>query len=178
MTEKQLLSDLKSGNRQAYRTIFMEYYKIVLAYLIKLSGDMVLSEDLAQGVFLKLWTRRNAINIHTSLKKYLYSTAYNSFMDYHRAAEREKTMHADYLYTSGLIQEEQETGHRQKLDRDICRLKKLIGELPPRCRKIFLLNKLEGKKYREIAEQLDISVKTVEAQMYIAMKKLREELKK
>ncbi|UNY98441.1 RNA polymerase sigma-70 factor [Zhouia spongiae] len=175
MLENQLLSDLKNGSKQAYRNIFLKYYKVILAYLIKLTGDLLLSEDLTQSVFLKLWTKRKSINVHTSLKQYLFSTAYNSFMDHYRSREREKNMHSDYLITSETFQEEHDHTGLKRLEDDLNRLRGLIDALPPKCKEIFLLSKQEGLKYKEIAEKLNVSLKTVESQMYIAMKKLREE---
>ncbi|MCQ0112009.1 RNA polymerase sigma factor [Zhouia amylolytica] len=174
MMENWLLSELKKGSKEAYRNIFMKYYKIVLAYLIKLSGDLSLSEDLAQGVFLKLWTKRKSLQIHTSLKKYLFSTAYNSFMDHFRDLERERIMQRDYLQFSSLTNDEQEIKNQEQLESDLRRLRELIDDLPPKCKEIFLLSKQEGLKYKEIANRLDVSIKTVESQMYLAMKKLRE----
>ncbi|MBC9795431.1 RNA polymerase sigma-70 factor [Sinomicrobium weinanense] len=177
MEDDYLLSELKRGNKKALCEIFRIYYKIVLAYLVKLSNNLTLSEDIAQSCFVDLWSKRKTLKIHTSIKKYLFSMAYNSFVDDYHKKVKEQNSYREYWYVRS-EDEEDDQGAFENIDDNIEKMQSLIGELPPRCREILLLSKQERLKYREIAERLNISVKTVEAQMCIAMKKLREGFKK
>lgn len=141
------------------------------------------AENVVQDVFLLLWEKKNILRPEVSLTAYLFTLVKNKCIDLLR-----HKMVAD-MYSEN-IQSEYKEEMNVKLysleslnygfnsDEDIeTLLQKAIDKLPERCRQIFIKSRIEGKKYKEIAEELNISVNTVEGQMSIAFKKLREELK-
>ena len=149
--------------------------------------DYVLSdeeaENIAQDVFLEFYQKREELGIHINLVAYLFTSVKNKCIDYlrRRLMEQEAAVK---------MQEEFDLSFRMKFDsleafnieglsedniKDI--IEKALDTLPERCREIFVMSKIEGKKQKEIAEELNVSVKTIESQMTIAYKKLREELK-
>ena len=174
MEENDLLELLKKGCKKAFESLFELYYKSVLTYILSLCRDFALAEDIVQHCFMVLWSKRAELNIHTSVKKYLFSTAHNFYMDICRKKQREAVSFELWEYTAQyeILPEEESL---ENLEKDLDSVKKIIDKLPPRCKEILIMNKLQGLKYREIAEKLEISIKTVEAQMSIAMKKLRNE---
>jgi RNA polymerase sigma-70 factor (ECF subfamily) len=141
------------------------------------------AENIAQDVFLALWEKRDDLQVHVSLTSYLFTLLKNRCIDHLRrkthAENANKQMQENFTselkmklysleaFNQSLISDEQiET-----------LIKEAIDSLPQKCREIFILNKIEGKKYKEIANELNLSVSTVENQMGIALRKLREKLK-
>ena len=141
------------------------------------------AENIIQDVFLHLDERRDLMDAYTNLTAYLFTSIKNRCLDYLRKWVLEQE-------TAQGVQDEFEMELRMKYDSleifntqfsdetDIGELlDNALQKLPERCRNIFIMNKLEGKKQKEIAEELNLSINTVESQMGIAYKKLREELK-
>ena len=141
------------------------------------------AENIIQDVFLHLYERRDLMDAYTNLTAYLFTSIKNRCLDYLRKWVLEQE-------TAQGVQDEFEMELRMKYDSleifntqfsdetDIGELlDNALQKLPERCRNIFIMNKLEGKKQKEIAEELNLSINTVESQMRIACKKLREELK-
>ena len=131
---------------------------------------MDLSRSLVQEVFVDLWTKRERITLKYSIKSYLYNAVRNRSVDYLRAAKKSVKLSAvsDQLQTSFTDPVEEAELADQ--------INKSINELPEKCKEVFVLCRIEGLKYSQIAEKLNISVKTVEMQMGIALKKLRDKL--
>ncbi len=171
MTDLTLIQEIKENNKKSFEILFQRYYHSLVAYITTFTKDPDLSEDIVQQTFIKIWTRRAELNIKTTIKSYLYTATYNCFVDHYR-----KTKSLDLFF-----EEFQEQALRNAIDEDkeltekkILKLKEILETLPPKCREILELNKIGGLKYREIAEQLDISQKTVEAQIRIAFQKIRQ----
>ena len=174
-TSIQLLKSLlKKGDADAFKALYNVYYDRLFNFINSYTNSRELTQDIVQETFLKLWNTREKIEIEKSLGGYLYTIAYNTFINTHRKAQRNlKTLDAlAYKKMNELIEEDSE-----KRSKKIQKVKEAIEKLPPKCKKIFLLSKYQGYSYSEIAEQLNISVKTVEAQMGNAFSRIRNEYK-
>jgi RNA polymerase sigma-70 factor (ECF subfamily) len=141
------------------------------------------AENIIQDVFTSLWERRGDLKRHVSLASYLFILIKNRCIDHLR-----RKKHADAgkrrMQESFTYEQQMKLYSLEALDHTLISgsdieqvITRAIDSLPPKCREIFILNKIDGKKYREIAEELHISVSTVENQMSIALRKLREQLK-
>jgi len=131
-------------------------------------------EDLAQNVFIRLWEKRHKINITSSLGAYLRRMAINEALGHLR---KNKNVHIEKL-TPITPQKETENTETNYLHQELQeQIAAAIDTLPPKCRRVFQLSRYEGLTYREIAEKLGISVKTVENQMGKALRVLREKMK-
>lgn len=173
MDETSLIAQIKEGNKLAFRQFFNCYYQPVCAYLNNFTTDRHAAEDLAQLVFVDFWNKRETIKIHTSPKSYLYKMAYNQFLTSLRKKKKEATILEQLKYEAlQTITTPSEAEMEQKSQR----LWQVIGQLPERCQEVVKL-KMEGFKYREIADALGLSVKTVESQMRVAFIKIREDYK-
>ena len=133
------------------------------------------AENVVQDVFLYLWENRESIEIHTNTDAYVFTLIRHKCLDYlkHKAVEEEYAR--EYLLSISSL-EKLETTLESGVDIATI-VSEAIGQLPPRCREVFMLCRIEGKTYKEVAEILSISNKTVENQMNIALKKLKSELK-
>jgi len=166
-----LIQAIIKGNALAFKTFFEQYYLPLVAYMTTFTNDRHLSEDLVQQAFITLWNRRSSLNVNKSTKSFLYTIAYNAYVDHYRKQKRQDTFF-DGLRLQALqegIPEETEL-----MEARIAKLKTIVEQLPPRCKEILELNKLDGLSYKDIAEKLGISLKTVESQMRIAYQKIRK----
>ena len=171
MNDLSLITAIKNNDRKAFEGLFNKYYSPLVSYINTFTNDIYLSEDIVQQTFIVLWDKRLKLNITKSPKSYLYSVAYNMYIDHYRKLKKQD-LFFDELRESALrsiINEDDELAEKR-----IKKLKTIVENLPPRCKKILQLNKLSGLKYKEISVMLGISQKTVEAQMRIAFQKIRK----
>lgn len=170
MQNDLLLAQIKQGNEKAFRVLFEKHYRPLCLYLRSFTPDMDTAQELAQNAFVDFWNRRNEIEIQTSVKSYLFRMGYNLFLNGLRYKKKQETL-LEELKREALEQEMQRPEDQLKEATE--KLKKIVETLPPKCQEILQM-KMQGYKYQEIADQLDISVKTVESQMRIAYIKIRE----
>ncbi len=149
------------------------HYNELCAYIYNLSRDKQLAEDIVQNVMLKIWKNRKSLRITTSMKSYLYKSCYYELLDSYKRNKKElnyiEQIKKDALE---LFVEEDNDFVKNR----IIKVREEIEKLPPKCKEVFVLNKLQGFKYKEVAEQLNVSIKTVEAQMYKAMTRIKKSL--
>lgn len=143
-------------------------------YTYGLSKDKTLAEDIVQNVFFKLWKNRKKIEILDSINSYLFKACYNEFIDNYK--KQKKTI--DYLTEIRIsamdffIDDTIDTIQQER----ITSIKKAIEKLPNKCKEVFIMIKIEGLKYKEVADNLKISIKTVEAHMSLALRKIKEQI--
>jgi RNA polymerase sigma-70 factor (ECF subfamily) len=158
---------------------FDQVYVCYFTRLHRFAKEYVMSdedaENIVQDVFMMLWEKRQVLNVQISLTAYLFSLVKNKCIDY----LRHKVIAEEYKQElNAKLSSLEEINRAFSSDEDIERfINEAINKLPKRCREIFIMSRVEGKKYQEIADELNISVNTVENQMSIALKKLRVELK-
>lgn len=164
---------LRRGDEAAFDVMFRRWYEPLCGYASRLTdGDMDEAEDLVQQVFVKLWEQRERLDITWSIKAYLYKTVHNAALNRLRAANTR----SKYLETNAAQLENANVTPDDTASELHERLQKALDLLPPQCRHVFELSRFEELKYREIADQLGISIKTVETQMGKALRILRLQL--
>jgi RNA polymerase sigma-70 factor (family 1) len=164
---------MKAGSRSKswFEHIFNKNYQIVLNYLYYLSGDSALSEDLVQDVFMQLWEKRDEVKDET-VRAYLYTIARNSFL---KSTRRQKY---DLKFRSEYFEENEHESPEYLMEmKDFDRkLQEVLAALPEKSRVVFLMNRMDGMTYPEIAKSLGVTVKAVEKQMSRALSIIREKL--
>lgn len=179
--EKHLLKRLADDDEKSFEYIFNFYYKQLKSYATSFLLDPVLSQDIIQEVFFKVWDNRKSLEIKGSLRAYLYRMVHNQCLDYIRQIKYD--FHSidtiDLHKRSDIIgfKENDPILERIFSDEMLIAFESAVEKLPAQCKKIFLKNRIENLSYKEIAEELNISVSTVKNQMMIAMNKLSSELK-
>lgn len=172
------LSDSKPLNLKestSFEQVFRTYYSGLKAYAQKILQDPIQAEEVVQEVFFKLWEKRKEVAIDTSLKSYLFRAVHNHCLNIFK----HEKVRENYRSHVESHKEEFELDESDTMIATDVKEKILegIALLPEQCARVFRMNRLEGYKYREIAEELGISQKTVEAQMSKAMRRMREHLK-
>lgn len=155
-----------------FEALFKEWFQTLTNYAYKLLLDQSSAEDAVQQVFAKVWEKRNQLEIDSSVKSYLFRATYNTCMN--ELKRNKKLNHFEELAEKASHFSADETARSSDLERSI---KQGLNNLPERCRAIFVLSRYENLKYKEIAQLLDISIKTVENQMGKALKLMRVHLK-
>lgn len=173
MDEKLLLNQIKNDNQLAFKQLFDVYYPPLCAYLKNFTTDNLMIDELAQSTFVSFWKQRHKLEIKTSVKGYLFRMAYHRFLKVYENDRKKDKMLAAIKYdvlNDMFIEQEDE------LDARINQLKASIDALPKKNKEILLL-KRQGYKNREISEELGLSIKTVEAHIRTAYKKIKEDFK-
>jgi len=172
--DNELYIKLKTGDERAFQTLFQKYYSAMCHFARQFLNDSELAEETVQDMFVKIWEKRETLNIETSVKHYFFRSIRNHCLNQIQHEKIKKQ------YATAILESSQQEINTEQyyIEVDLVkRIEKSIDSLPPKRKEIFRLSREQGMKYKEIAETLQISVKTVEAQMGLALKHLREELK-
>ncbi len=170
----------KSGDANAFKTIYKQYYNLVAGLVREYINDATIVEEIVQDVFLELWKNRKKLSPQTNFRNYLYTLAKHRSIDVLRKTLSEKK------YISATFQKEQQFNYdalkqlnssRLEYDELMHILQAALKKLPKDIAITFEMNRLEGLKYKEIAAELGISIKTIEFRISKALSFLRKELK-
>jgi RNA polymerase sigma-70 factor (ECF subfamily) len=169
----ELISSLKRGDSKGYQYLVSSYHIKLCVYAKSLTNDSDLAEDIVQNVFMSIWKNRNKLKEEFAVKSYLYKSVYNEFIDQYRKKKAVFTLEKKYIEALTYIVEEEDEKSLEKLMNIV---KKEIDKLPPKCKQTFLLSKEEGLTNVEIAEYLNVSIKSVEAHITKAFSILRKSI--
>lgn len=172
-TTDLLVSRLIAKDQSAFELVFHEYYSALCQYAASYLHDVSLAEGIVQEVFVRFWEKCQELAPDSSIKSYLYRAVHNACLN-HIKHLKVRDNYRQYVIDQMEQAEDPIEESEEELEKQVLRA---IDKLPPQCRKIFRMSRLEGLKYREIAEHLELSIKTVEVQMGKALRFLREELK-
>ncbi len=166
---------MQQFGKQHLEKIFKDHFKNLVFFAVLYVKDMETAREIVQDAYIALWEKRPDIDVSKDIKSYLSTSIKNKCLNYLRFNSK---FNRDLIEFEGLMTENEPAPDALfQADELSLKIEKLINELPEKCREIFLLNRYEGLKYKEIANQLDISVKTVEAQISKALQHLRENLR-
>jgi len=173
--EKELFDRIKKSDEKAFEMLFHKYYGHLCLFATKIIKDDASAEEIVQDLFVKLWEKREQLSIETSLKNYLFRSVKNLCLNYIQH-NKTKIVHAQSVL-SEMESNFSDDNNYPEIDLAF-KIEESINSLPGKRREIFRLSRQEGLKYHEIAEKLNISIKTVETQMSLAIKTLRDKLRK
>jgi RNA polymerase sigma-70 factor, ECF subfamily len=173
MEDRALLQRIQAGDEGAYDSVFRTWYPVLVRVATSLVRDPDAAEEVAQDVMVELWRRRHVLDAGVSLGGYLLRSVRNRSLNQLRHLRVRKQSEADI---EASYQTPAASDHPVVAEELATAARIAVEELPPRCREVFELSRVHGLKYSEIAAALDISVKTVEAQMGKALKIMRERL--
>lgn len=163
-----------------YKALFRKYYPSLIFYATRIVGEEE-SEDVVQDVFVELWKRKDSIKIGDQIQAFLYRAVYTRALNvlkhrnveegYSAAMEEINQRRAEFYQPDNneVIRKIEDMELQQEID-------DAINELPDKCKEVFKLSYLHEMKNKEIADVMDVSLRTVEAHMYKALKYLRNRL--
>lgn len=159
-------------DRHTFENIFREHHARCLAFAVHYTGSLHEAEEVVQQVFLRLWEKRDSVDITGVVRSYLFAAVRNTAI----SNWRKETVRVEREYVAGGFREDDAPGQMPAWELE--RLyQQALEQLPERCREVFVLSRQQQLKYNEIATVMNISVKTVENQMGKALKIMHKELK-
>ncbi|MCL2290655.1 MAG: RNA polymerase sigma-70 factor [Bacteroidetes bacterium] len=175
MREEIDIADLKAGNAKIFEMLFKQWYEPLCRYAYSMLHNQEEAEDITQKTFCKLWDQREKMEIHTSIKSYLYRMVHNACLNKIKQWQMQSEHHEQIAYSSVSVANhvEQTVAHKELSHQ----IELAIAALPERCREVFLLSRMQHLSYIEIAQKMQISPNTVETQIVKALKTLRIKLK-
>ena len=161
-------------DKSQFENLFRMHFKHLCNFAVQYVGDADAAQDICQKVFISLWEKREEMNPENSIKSYLFTSVKNRCLNYIRDNKKFRSRILDLECADFETVEAQDDFAEENLKNKI---EKALSLLPEKCRMVFEMSRFQNMKYREIAEELDLSQKTVEAHMSKALKTLRGELK-
>lgn len=174
MANSTLIDEIRQGDERAFHSLFQQYFSVLAVFAKKYVNDLDLAQDLVQEVFVKFYEQRATINVHTSLKSLLYQSVRNKCLD-HLRMQQTRSEHHDRILAASANLEIDATDFMEQAELEQ-KVYLAISTLPEQCQRIFKMSRFEGKRNQEIADELNISKRTVETQISNALKKLRTEI--
>jgi RNA polymerase sigma-70 factor, ECF subfamily len=170
--DRELAVLIRDGDHHAFKRFFEKHQEPLLSFLISKGMQLQEAEDILQQAFLVIWNKRNELQANRSVRSFLFTIAYNRMLNYFRD---QKNIEPDYAYklsdSSNNPHENAETSEAMKA------MQKALEVMPEKRRRVFELCYLQEFTYKEAAEALDVTRKTVENNMALALKDLRKALK-
>ena len=175
MNQRKLILGLKRGDHDSYETLFDLYYVKFVNFADAILKDRTVAKDIVQEAFIKIWVNRARLDENLSLENYIYVIVKRLVLNHIRDNKPAESLEAGKVQTlqsntwggEDLIVIANETRHR---------IQDIISKMPLQRRTVFIMSRSQGMSNKEIADALQISVKTVERHMTLALAELRENI--
>lgn len=168
MDAKNILCDIAAGDTEAFKTLFEMFYPKVKVFLVKLLKDDKASEDIAQDIFVKLWSMGPSLPEISSFNAYLYRMTKNAAINYLRDRKPSVDISELLIICDGDIEQEYYRKEKELL------VRLAVEQMPSQRKRIFTMSRYQGMTNDEIAKSLGLSKHTVENHLSLALKELRE----
>ncbi|WP_216823403.1 RNA polymerase sigma factor [Niastella vici] len=170
--EQQLLNGLRQGDQACFDQLYSLYSERLFVNLLKLVKHPETAEEILQDIFIVVWEKRNTIDIHTSIRAYLFRIGENKVYDFYRKARRDKVL---YAHVKAAASEQYTHIEESLLFRENEQLlQAAVASLPPTRRQVFELCKLQGQTYEQVSNLLGISTSTVNDHIVKATRSIRQ----
>lgn len=172
MNSEQIINFLRHRNEKGLTILFDLYYERLYLFAERYIYDAAKAHDIVQDVFLKIWEKAGQFELRGSIQNYLFVSVRNGCLNYLKSLQIEDRHHRKYAeaYVDScnidMVEEEE----------ILVKVRMILDELPEKCREVCVLRFVEGYKYREIAEKLDLNENTVKAHLHRGMDKLKQVL--
>lgn len=173
MSDGELTAAVRDGDDRAFNALFLRWYPQVAKFLTLLVKNPEQAEDLAQGVFMKVWLYRDRLDPSKSLKNYLFVLARNAALDVFKS-KRHLVM-ADTATAPERPSQEMTEFNAEYTEANSL-IRKLVNDMPPQRRQIFQMSRFQQLSHEEIARELNLSVRTVEKHIQLALQDIRKHL--
>jgi len=175
VNQEQLIRKLHAGHESAYEELFRTYYVELSNHAYKYLMDIEVAKEIVQDLFVNIYKKRDKLELNSSLKSYLYRSVHNRCLN-HIKAQKTKEKYVAYIKYNSTNAENQIENKIYANELESALLN-AISQLPPKCRMVFKMNRMEGLTNSEIAEKLELSKRTVETQITKALKILRTKIR-
>jgi len=174
--DTELVKALQKGDIDAFNQLYAKYNLKLFYFIRGYIGSKEDAEEIIQEVFITIWETRKRLKEYLSFNSYIFTISYNAILKFYRNKGR-RQKHMD-IYLKGLEDRSNKTLKEVEYDSLVTLIEKIIVQLPPKRQKVFRLSREKGLSNKEIAKQLNLSIRTVEAQIYQAIKFIKKKLEK
>lgn len=171
---REMVQQIQAGNRHAFEKLFYAYYHELCSLAYKITRCSEMARDVVQEVFLNLWKKRNTWHIKRSLKAYLYQSVWNQALNSKNKKENHRALHEAFSHESAYTNRTEIIDSSTNVDQLVTRIWRVVEAMAERRKFVFILHRRHGLSYKEIAEVMDVSRKTVENHMGLALNEIRE----
>ena len=174
--DAELVIRLREGDEKAFECLYYRYSEKLYYFAYRYLNNAEDAEGIVQEIFLKVWIQRQNLDEKQSFNSYLFTIAKNTIFNMHRSRQYEKV----YLnYARNMFKELRNRSMEDVEYADLLRyINDLLQQLPPKRRKIFVMSRKLGMTYKDIASELDLSEKTIETHIRLALRTLKSALLK
>ncbi len=176
--ELGLLEALARGDKKWFEALYKKYYKQLFTLAYRYVGRAETAEEIVHDVFINIWNKAGQLNIQVSMKSYLFRSVVNSSLNYIKKEKADAEKQSAYLVVHHPDQTDEVDEHVDADEQLLKGLEEALALLPEKCKQVMYLSRFGKLKQQEIADQMDISVKTVKNHLTYGFKKLREHLEK
>lgn len=169
--EKELILKLIKGDKIAFSHLFSFYKPQVLYYCVHFVKDKEVAEDITQDIFLTIWEKKEGLRAEHPFSAFLYAIARNRIYDIFRSLSAQSVLYKKLMEQAIDYEDDVEKKLEEKNIQEL--ITQALGQLSPRQREIFELSRSKGLSHKEIAEQLDLSLYTVQDHIKNALEKIR-----
>jgi RNA polymerase sigma-70 factor (ECF subfamily) len=175
ISDSSLALRIREGSNDAFRLLYHRYSKKLYYFSLRILCSSAEAEELVQYVFINVWEHRESLNENLSVKNYIYRSAVNYIYNYmKKKAVRTRFLESEFAKNEIASDSTYEQVFFHDLERSII---EIVNNLPPQQQQIFYLSRFEGLSHEKIAGKLKLSVRSVENQIYRALKVVRVKLK-
>lgn len=171
--EQSLVKSIRDGNEEAFEKMFFEFYAPLCRFSKGYVGTVESARDVVQEVFIKIWSKREKLHIHTSVKAYLFQAVRNHSLNELEKRNRYQTFEEEYIKEAEVESTPDSDENSKELTKVIWQI---VEEMPEKRKAVFTLYREHGLSYKEVASVLGITRKTVENQMGRALNFIRERI--
>ena len=176
--ESDIIERIRKGDEYAFERLFHTYYPRLFAFALEFVQSRDLAKDVVQEIFIKVWENRSQIR-NVSVSGFLFTLVRNQCLNYlrhkkvvdNKKVQIKHTARMEELYRIDFMRDEPYPIIEKQLNEEVDRA---MSQLPPKCRKVFMMSRKKGMKNKEIAEELGFSMKNVEKHLSRALKHFRE----
>ena len=177
--QQSLILSLRKGEKPAFEAVYNDFFGVIYHLSLQYLHDEKVAEEIVQDSFMKLWEIRETLNDRFNIRNFLYTITKNNCLNYLRN-QKTALKHQEnlkYLEMQFNYEAFEKMGSYVEFEELRLKIDQAIASLPDELRETFLLSRFDELQYKEIADKLSVSVKTVEARMTKSLKILRHELK-
>jgi RNA polymerase sigma-70 factor (family 1) len=171
-TEEQLLLEVAKGNESAFKQLFHTHHHKLGKYVCRLTGSLLISEDIVQDVFIRIWIYRERLAEVQNFDSYLFKMARNQTFTAIKKLSRDQRHMSEWLLAESASQNILDEDHFDRAYGGL--IDEAITHLPPQQQKVYELSRFNKLKYEEIASRLNISLETVKKHIHLALKSIRQ----
>ena len=172
--EQDIVNAIRTHDRSVFETLYKEHYRQLFALAFRYVRQAPAAEEIVHDVFLMIWKKADQLTIEYSIKSYLYKSVVNASLNFIKKEKTERGKQEIYLKVN--VAETNENDEREQQEALLANLENAIDILPPKCREVMYLSRFGKLKQQEIADQMQISVKTVKNHLTYGFQKIREHL--